>query len=66
MSPTALPSLLALAQPDHLLYATDWPYAADPIVGAFTGMYERYSLDDSARASIDRGNAEKLFPRLRG
>jgi predicted TIM-barrel fold metal-dependent hydrolase len=64
-SPTALPSLLALAQPDHLLYATDWPYAADPIVGAFTGMYERYSLDDSARASVDRGNAERLFPRLR-
>src|SRR5712692_4661824 len=31
-SPTALPSLLTLAQPDHVLYATDWPYAADPIV----------------------------------
>ena len=63
-SPTALPSLLAFAQPDHIFYGSDWPYAADPIVGAFTGMYERYSLNDPQRASIDRGNAEKLFPRL--
>jgi 6-methylsalicylate decarboxylase len=64
-SPTALPSLLAFARPDHILYGSDWPYAADPIVGAFTGMYERYSLNDAQRASIDRGNAEALFPRLR-
>jgi predicted TIM-barrel fold metal-dependent hydrolase len=65
-SPTALPALMALAKPDHVLYATDWPYATDAIVGAFTGMYESYSLTDAQRASIDRGNAEALFPRLRG
>jgi predicted TIM-barrel fold metal-dependent hydrolase len=64
-SPTALPSLMALAKPDHILYATDWPYAADAIVGAFTGMYEGYSFSAVQRASIDRGNAEALFPRLR-
>ncbi|MGO9450257.1 MAG: amidohydrolase family protein [Candidatus Binataceae bacterium] len=64
-SPTALPSLLAVAQPDHVLYGSDWPYAADAIVGAFTGMYEGYSLNDAQRASIDRGNAEALLPRLR-
>jgi len=65
-SPTALPSLLTLAKPDQVLYATDWPYATDAIVGAFTGMYEGYSLNDTQRASIDRSNAEALFPRLRG
>jgi predicted TIM-barrel fold metal-dependent hydrolase len=65
-SPTALPGLMALAKPGHVLYATDWPYATDAIVGAFTGMYESYSLNDAQRASIDRGNAEALFPRLRG
>jgi predicted TIM-barrel fold metal-dependent hydrolase len=65
-SPTALPSLLAFARPDHVLYATDWPYAMEVIVGAFTGMYEGYSLNDTQRASIDRSNAEALFPRLRG
>ncbi len=64
-SPTALPSLLTLAQPDHVLYASDWPYAADPTVGAFTGMYERYSLSDAQRISIDRGAASSLFLRLR-
>lgn len=65
-SPTALPSLFALARPDHVLYGSDWPYAADPIVGAFTGMYERYAMSNQQRASIDRGTAESLFPRLRG
>ncbi len=65
-SPTALPSLFALAKPDHVLYGSDWPYAADPIVGAFTGMYEKYSISDAQRTSIDRGTAEALFPRLGG
>ena len=65
-SPTALPALMALAKPDHVLYATDWPYANDAIVGTFTGMYESYSMNESQRASIDHGNAEALFPRLKG
>jgi len=65
-SPTALPSLFALARPGHVLCATDWPYATEAIVGAFTGMYEGYALNGVQRASIDRGNAEALFPRLRG
>ena len=64
-SPTALPSLMALAKPGHVLYGTDWPYANDGIVGAFTGMYESYAMNDAQRASIDRGNAQALFPRLR-
>jgi 6-methylsalicylate decarboxylase len=64
-TPTALPSLFGLARPGHVLYATDWPYATDAIVGAFTEMYERYAMDSAQRASIDRGNAEALFPRLR-
>jgi 6-methylsalicylate decarboxylase len=65
-SPTALPSLLAFAKPDHIFYGSDWPYAADAIVGMFTGMYEKYSMSDAQRASIDRGNAQALFARLRG
>ncbi len=65
-SPTVLPSLMAFAKPDHVLYGTDWPYAADAIVGAFTERYEGYSFDNARRASIDRGNAEALFPSLRG
>jgi 6-methylsalicylate decarboxylase len=65
-TPAALPSLLTLARPDHILFATDWPYATDAVAGMFTSMYEGYSLSESQRASIDRGSAETLFPRLRG
>ena len=64
-SPFALPSLLAFARPGHVLFGTDWPYAPDSAVAAFTGLYETYQLDDDERASIDRDAAEALFPRLR-
>jgi predicted TIM-barrel fold metal-dependent hydrolase len=63
-SPSALPSLLAFAQPDHVLFGSDWPYAPASAVAGFTAMYERYELDDAIRESIDRGTAEQLFPRL--
>ncbi len=61
-SPSALPSLMALAKPDHVLYATDWPYATDAIVGAFTGMYESYSMNEAQRASIDRRQRRSALP----
>jgi predicted TIM-barrel fold metal-dependent hydrolase len=64
-SPTALPSLLAFAKPGHVLFGSDFPYAPDVVVGAFTGMYERHGIDEAQRASIDRGAGEQLFPRLR-
>lgn len=63
-SPTALPSLLAFAKPGHVTFGSDWPYAPDVAVGAFTGMYETYAIDAAQRESIDRGAAERLFPRL--
>jgi len=63
-SPTALPSLLAFAEPGHVTFGSDWPYAPDIAVGAFTGMYEGYPVDAVQRTSIDRGAAEQLFPRL--
>jgi predicted TIM-barrel fold metal-dependent hydrolase len=63
-SPTALPSLLAFAEPDHVLFGSDFPYAPAQVVGAFTGMYESFAMSESQRRSIDRGAAEHLFPRL--
>ena len=63
-SPFALPSLLTFAQPGHVLFATDWPYASDRTAESFARMYERYELDDAQRTSIDRNAAESLFPRL--
>lgn len=63
-SPTALPSLLAFTDPDHVTFGSDWPYAPDTAVAAMTGMYESYPLDDTARAQIDHGTAATLFPDL--
>lgn len=63
-SPTALPSLLAFAEPGHVLFGSDWPYAAEPIVKHFTDMYEQYELDASQRSSIDRGAAQQLLRRF--
>ena len=62
-SPAALPSLLAFAAPDHVLFGTDWPHAPAPVGAAFTGMYEAYPMTRAQRESIDHRAAEALFPR---
>jgi len=64
-SPAALPSLLAFARPDHVLFGSDWPYAPAPAVAYFTGQLDAYAaLDAAGHAAIDRGNASALFPKL--
>jgi predicted TIM-barrel fold metal-dependent hydrolase len=63
-SPTALPSLLALADPTHITFGTDWPAAPDAVVQFFGEQFDTYSFDEAQRAAFLRGNAEKLFPRL--
>ena len=63
-SPSALPSLLAFAEPDRVLFGSDFPYADAGVVEAFTGMYQSFGLTPAERASIDRGAAEQLFQRL--
>lgn len=65
-SPSALPALLAFADPARITFGSDWPYAPDFAVAAVTAMYEAYGLDERTRAGIDRANAETLFPRLAG
>jgi predicted TIM-barrel fold metal-dependent hydrolase len=60
----ALPSLLAFAEPGHVTFGSDWPYAPDRAAGSYVSMFERFELDPGARASIDRGAAETLFPRF--
>ncbi|GHG60868.1 amidohydrolase [Sinomonas cellulolyticus] len=61
-SPYALPSLLAFADPDHILYGSDYPYAAPPRSKAFTQAFDDYTgVDHNA---VNRDNAVKLFPRF--
>jgi predicted TIM-barrel fold metal-dependent hydrolase len=63
-SPTALPSLLTLAAPDHVLFGSDFPHAPAATVRGFSSLYAAHPLADAQRRSIDRTAAQALFPRL--
>ena len=64
-SPTALPSLLAFAKPGHVLFGSDWPYAANSSVEYFADQLTSYpELDSKTRQDIDRVSALGLFSRL--
>lgn len=63
-SPTALPSLLSLADPARVLYGSDYPFAPSPAVRFMRQEYEDVPLDADVRANIDHRNAHALFPRL--
>ncbi|MGW6929388.1 amidohydrolase family protein [Lentzea sp. NPDC054927] len=65
-TPAALPSLLEVADPDHITYGSDFPFAPPIAVGFINGQYEQHPLDPALRSAIDRGNSEALFPRLKG
>ncbi|MEV7135959.1 amidohydrolase family protein [Arthrobacter sp. NPDC093128] len=64
-SPSALPSLLAFAEPGHVLYGSDWPFANETAGTYFNGFLEEYEgFTDGQAFAIERGSAEVLFPRL--
>jgi len=63
-SPSALPSLLAFADPSHITFGTDWPWMPRGSIAAFTGWLDRLDVDADQLHAINRGNAEALFPRL--
>lgn len=60
-TPTALPSLLAFAASDRILFGSDWPYAPAARAASMTALYDAFQLDDQTRASIDHGAANALF-----
>ncbi|MEU1944645.1 amidohydrolase family protein [Streptomyces sp. NPDC020125] len=64
-SPSALPALLAFAEPGHVLYGSDWPFAPRDAGTYYNHYLETYPDYAPGQAeAIDRGNAEALFPRL--
>ncbi|WP_418061144.1 amidohydrolase family protein [Pimelobacter simplex] len=65
-APHALPSLLSFADPTHVLYGSDYPFAPAPAVRFLRQEYEDVALKSHQRAAIDRTNALALFPRLAG
>jgi predicted TIM-barrel fold metal-dependent hydrolase len=57
-------ALKAVADPNKLLFGSDWPYVQAPLVAAEVATHEKAGLhSDAERAAIDRGNALKLFLR---
>ena len=62
--PYAMPSLLALADPQRLTFGSDLPYATAAQALKFTNRLDEYALTAEQRYAINRGNAERLFPRL--
>lgn len=64
-SAAALPSLLAFAQPGHITFGSDWPFAPLAAGQLFAAGLDTYDgLDTAARRAINRDNALALFPRL--
>jgi predicted TIM-barrel fold metal-dependent hydrolase len=61
--PHQLPSLLALAGPDRLLYGSDWPFTPEPLVKhLLAGLDSTPLLDADARRAMFSGNAARLVP----
>lgn len=66
VAPSGMPSLLAFAAPDHIVFGTDFPYASEAVSLKFTENLDAYEgLDAATRIVIDRG-AASLFPQLAG
>jgi 6-methylsalicylate decarboxylase len=63
-SPYALPSLLAFANPTHITFGSDWPYAPKVRALHFVQMLERFELSGEMRTAVDQTNAQKLFARF--
>ena len=64
-SAAALPSLLAFAEPGHVTFGSDWPFAPVAAGKLFAAGLEAYpGLDADARGAIERTNALTLFPRF--
>lgn len=62
-SPTTLPTLLAVADPERIVYGSDFPFAPAPAVRFMRQAYEKSSLADDQRQMIDRENAKALLKR---
>ncbi|MFJ4625607.1 amidohydrolase family protein [Streptomyces sp. NPDC088847] len=64
-SPAALPTLLAFARPGHILFGSDWPFAPAAASQYFANGLDS-GVDPGVLQSVNRTNAEALFPRLTG
>lgn len=62
-----LDALSAIADPSRILFGSDYPYVSEDVAADETAGLDAYDgFDAAALAAINRGNAEKLFPRFAG
>jgi predicted TIM-barrel fold metal-dependent hydrolase len=63
--PKMLPSLLAVAPVQQLLYGSDWPFTPEPVLRHLAQQFDGTpSFDAKDRQLIVRDNAMRLFTRL--
>lgn len=63
--PTTMGALKTVADPEKILFGSDWPFVQAPLVAEEVATHQMPGLHTEAeRAAIDRGNALKLFPGL--
>ncbi|OBJ95445.1 hydrolase [Mycolicibacterium fortuitum] len=64
-SPHSLLPTLQVTDHDHLLFGTDYDAAPEPVIASnIENLTASGILDDAELRAIERGNAERLFPRL--
>ncbi len=64
--PDGLPSLLAFADPSHILFGADNPYISADNQALFSSHLDGYEdMEPDQLDAINHGNARILFPRLR-
>lgn len=63
--PRLLPALRTFADPQRLLYGSDWPFTPEPAVARLRDQLDAHLAGDPAlHKAIRRENALALFPRL--
>jgi 6-methylsalicylate decarboxylase len=59
-------ALTQFAKPDHILFGSDYPLVAEPVVKMETAAFDATKvLDAKQQKAIGRDNALKLFPRFK-
>jgi predicted TIM-barrel fold metal-dependent hydrolase len=65
-SPAALPTLLAFARTDRVLFGSDWPFAPRQAAQYFASGLDAHNLDHATRVAINHDNAARLFQGVAG
>jgi len=60
-SRSSLAALLAFADPTHILYGSDFPYAPERAIRMNIAGQEQFDMEDAQRAAIMHGNAAVLL-----